>query len=161
MFLADTYTCPMGGPVMYFLVMSSLGFTARLGSAFFAFLELNVIYTPQDPHLVLHLPTRMIACRYPTCIPSRGRNWFGIKWATIHTAAQLLLLWKLHCSISGHFMPTFLDFWGLVLFKLLITFNFFIFPKILAKMSNYQLIHKFKMLLNFVHQVKVQNGPLS
>ena len=58
-FLADT--CPFWGhwyPCFGFLVMSPLGFKARVGSALFAiFAEANVMYIPQDSPLVLHLPT--------------------------------------------------------------------------------------------------------
>ena len=35
----------------------SSGVKARVGSALFAFAEANVMYIPQDPPLVLHLPT--------------------------------------------------------------------------------------------------------
>ena len=45
-------------PCFGFLVMSPLGFKARVGSALFAnFAEANVMYIPQDSPLVLHLPT--------------------------------------------------------------------------------------------------------
>ena len=45
-------------PCFGFLVMSPLGFKARVGSALFAiFVEANVMYIPQDSPLVLHLPT--------------------------------------------------------------------------------------------------------
>ena len=45
-------------PCFGFLVMSHLGFKARVGSALFAiFAEANVMYIPQDSPLVLHLPT--------------------------------------------------------------------------------------------------------
>ena len=59
-FLADT--CPfLGGhwyPCFGFLVMSPLGFKARVGSALFTiFAEANVMYIPQDSPLVLHLLT--------------------------------------------------------------------------------------------------------
>ena len=41
-----------------FLVTSTLGFKARVGSALFAiFVEANIMYIPQDSLLVLHLPT--------------------------------------------------------------------------------------------------------
>ena len=45
-------------PCFGFLVTSPLGFKARVGSALFTiFAEVNVMYIPQDPPLVLHLPT--------------------------------------------------------------------------------------------------------
>ena len=45
-------------PCFGFLVKSSLGFKARVGSVLFAiFAEANVMYIPQDSPLVLHLPT--------------------------------------------------------------------------------------------------------
>ena len=45
-------------PCFGFLVMSPLGFKARVGSALFAiFAEVNVMYIPQDSPLVLHLLT--------------------------------------------------------------------------------------------------------
>ena len=45
-------------PCFGFLVMSPLGFKARVGSALFAFFaEANVMYIPQDSPLVLHLLT--------------------------------------------------------------------------------------------------------
>ena len=45
-------------PCFGFLVMSPLGFKARVGSALFTiFAEANVMYIPQDSPLVLHLPT--------------------------------------------------------------------------------------------------------
>ena len=46
-----------GTPVFGFLVTSPLGFKARVGSALFAFAEVNVMYIPQDSPLVLHLLT--------------------------------------------------------------------------------------------------------
>ena len=59
-FLADTHVLFWGHwyPCFGFLVMSPLGFKARVGSALFAiFAEANVMYIPQDSPLVLHLPT--------------------------------------------------------------------------------------------------------
>ena len=45
-------------PCFGFLVMSPLGFKARVGSALFTiFAEVNETYIPQDSPLVLHLPT--------------------------------------------------------------------------------------------------------
>ena len=45
-------------PCFWFLVMSPLGFKARVGSALFTiFAEANVMYIPQESPLVLHLPT--------------------------------------------------------------------------------------------------------
>ena len=45
-------------PCFGFLVMSPLGFKARVASALFAiFVEANVMYIPQDSPLVLHLLT--------------------------------------------------------------------------------------------------------
>ena len=40
-----------------FLVTSTMGFKARMGSALFTSVEVNVMYIPQDSPLVLHLPT--------------------------------------------------------------------------------------------------------
>ena len=40
-----------------FLVTFRLGFKARVGSALFIFAEVNVMYIPQDPPLVLHMLT--------------------------------------------------------------------------------------------------------
>ena len=37
--------------------MSPLGFKAKVGSALFAFMEVNVMYIPQDLPVVLHLQT--------------------------------------------------------------------------------------------------------
>ena len=39
------------------MVISPLGYKARVGSALFAFVEANIMYIPRDPPLVLHLPT--------------------------------------------------------------------------------------------------------
>ena len=51
-------------PCFGFLVMSPLGFKARVSSALFAiFAEANVMYIPQDSPLVLHLPTSW----WPAC----------------------------------------------------------------------------------------------
>ena len=45
-------------PCFGFLVMSPLGFKARVGSALFTiFAEANVMYIPQNSPQVLHLPT--------------------------------------------------------------------------------------------------------
>ena len=55
-FFADTYTYSILGPLVP-LVTSALGFKARVGSALFAFVEVNEMYIPRDPPLVLHLLT--------------------------------------------------------------------------------------------------------
>ena len=56
-----TDTCvPFGShsyPCFGFLVMSPLGFKDSIGSALFTFEEVNVVFIPQDSHLVLNLPT--------------------------------------------------------------------------------------------------------
>ena len=52
------------GPCFGFLVTFPLGFEARVGSALFTFfVKANVMYIPQDPPLVLYLPTSW----QPTC----------------------------------------------------------------------------------------------
>ena len=57
-------------PCFGFLVMSPLGFKARVGSALFAiFAEADVMYIPQDSPLVLHLPTFWAAGAQPVTSP--------------------------------------------------------------------------------------------
>ena len=47
-------------PCFGFVVTSSLGFKARVGSVIFTcFVEANVKYIPQDPPLVLYVPTSL------------------------------------------------------------------------------------------------------
>ena len=59
LFVFGWHLCPMLGhwfPCLGFLVMSPLGFKARVGSALFTcFTEPNIMYIPRDPPLVLHL----------------------------------------------------------------------------------------------------------
>ena len=56
-FLADTHVHFWGHwyPCFGFLVTSPLGFKAKVGTIYIV--EVNVMYVPQDPPLVLHLPT--------------------------------------------------------------------------------------------------------
>ena len=50
---------------------SPLGFKARVGSALFAFFaEVNVMYIPQDPPLVLHLPMSWQLAAQPVTSPN-------------------------------------------------------------------------------------------
>ena len=74
MFLADTYTCLILGPLVQypcfeFQVMSPLGFKARVGSALFTFVEVNVKYIPRDPPLVLHMLTSWQPSLQPVTFP--------------------------------------------------------------------------------------------
>ena len=61
MFLADTYTCPILGPLVPLFWLSgdvSSGFQSQSGFCLIRFFaEVNVMYIPWDPPLVLHLPT--------------------------------------------------------------------------------------------------------
>ena len=55
-----------GPPVFGFLVMSPLGFKARVG-CLIHIVEVNVMYVPWDPPLVLHLPTSWQPARCWSC----------------------------------------------------------------------------------------------
>ena len=62
-------------PCFGFLVTSPLGFKARVGSALFAFWEANVMYIPQDPPLVLHMPTSWQSVCHQSCPPHTVARW--------------------------------------------------------------------------------------
>ena len=54
-----TNTCPFWGH--WYPCFGPLGFKVRVGSALFVcFVEVNVMYIPRDPSLVLHVPTSSI-----------------------------------------------------------------------------------------------------
>ena len=66
-------------PCFGFLVTSPLGFKVRVGSALFAFAEVNVMYIPKDPSLVLYLPTSWRPTLQPVTSP--------------HSLAEVMLAW--------------------------------------------------------------------
>ena len=53
-------------PCFGFLVMSPLGFKARVG-CLIHIVEANVMYVPRDPPLVLHLPTSWQTAHSQSC----------------------------------------------------------------------------------------------
>ena len=66
-FLSDTYTCPFLGPLVPLFWISgdvSSGFQSQSGFCLICFfVEANVMYSPQDPSLVLHVLTSwQLAC---------------------------------------------------------------------------------------------------
>ena len=70
-FFADTHVLFWGHwySSLGFLVTSPLGFKARVGSALFAFVEVNVMYILQDPPLVLHMLTSWWLASLPVLSP--------------------------------------------------------------------------------------------
>ena len=88
--MADT--CPVLGLLVppYFLLMSSLGFTARVGSALFA-LQSNVVVRNVEPLRCTSgatpadlLMASITASHFLTCI-SRDGTWLGFEWAITQT----------------------------------------------------------------------------
>ena len=69
-FFLKSFFGDIGYPCFGFLVTLPLGFKARVGSALFAiFVEANVMYIPQDPPLVLHMPMLLAAGAKPVTSP--------------------------------------------------------------------------------------------
>ena len=100
-------------PCFGFMVTSSLGFKARVGSALFAiFVEVDVMYIPQDSPLVLHMLTSCQPAAQPITSPhacaemGRAIARTEDERATIVPATRLnafLYLFFLQFRIEDHF----------------------------------------------------------
>ena len=70
MFLADTYTCPILGVLLFWISDDiSSGFQSQSGFCLIHFAEVNLMYIPWDSPLVLYLPTFWRPVWWPVASP--------------------------------------------------------------------------------------------